>query len=168
MKPANAGALTALLDRDIVEGRFARGCRCFVVWMGGEIGGYGWLATNPEWVNEIGGEVRPGPLEGYIWNCFTVPKHRRKGVFRSLLIGISNIAHDEGLRRLWIGSVAIPAEKAVGPSGFRPAITWAGRTFAGRMLSVAWARDRALARDATAVLRGRPGIHFYRLRPRRH
>jgi len=102
-----------------------------VVWVGNEIGGYGWLSTSPEWVGEIGAELQLRPGDGYIWNCFTVPQHRRKGIFRSLLIGIPRIAREEGLRRLWIGTVAIPAEKVVGPSGFTPVISWAGFAFAG-------------------------------------
>jgi GNAT superfamily N-acetyltransferase len=93
----------------------------------GSIAGYGWLSIQPEWVGELQLEIRPGPGEAYVWNCATLPEHRRQGVFRALLAGISNHAAAGGLRRLWIGSVAIPAEKAVSPSGFRPALrfwTW--------------------------------------------
>jgi len=93
----------------------------------GSIAGYGWLSTQPEWIGELQLEIRPGVGEGYVWNCATVLRHRRKGIFRAVLTGISNHARASGLRRLWIGSVAIPAERAVGPSGFRPALrfsTW--------------------------------------------
>jgi len=136
--------------------------------MGGEVGGYGWLSTKPEWVNEIGAELRLRPGDGYIWNCFTVPRHRRKGIFRSLLIGIPNIARDEGLRRLWIGTVAVPAEKAVGPPWFRPALSWWGFVVAGRLFSIAIARDAELSREAEDVFGGGPGIRFTPLRSRRH
>jgi len=111
----------------LVRPRFARGVRCFAAMVDGGVAGYGWLSLQPEWIGELQLEIRPGPGEAYLWNCATVPEHRRRGVFKALLAGISNHVQAEGIRRLWIGSVAIPAEKAVGPSGFRPALrfsTW--------------------------------------------
>jgi hypothetical protein len=121
--------LDAAMGREasLVRPRFARGVRCFAVMVDGSIAGYGWLSTQPEWIGELQLEINPGPGNGYIWNCATVVEQRRKGIFRALLVGISNLALADGLRRLWIGSVAIPAERAVGPSGFRPALhfsTW--------------------------------------------
>ncbi len=49
--------------------------------------------------------------EAYIWNCVTLTEHRRKGIFRSLVADISEAAHKTGVRRLWIGSVAIPRRR---------------------------------------------------------
>jgi len=114
-------------EASLVRPRFARGVRCFAAMVDGSVAGYGWLSTQPEWMGELQLEIRPGPGEGYLWNCATVPEHRRQGVFRAVLSGVSNHARASGLRRLWIGSVAIPAERAVGPSGFRAALrfsTW--------------------------------------------
>ena len=115
-------------DASLVRPRLARGVRCFAAMLDdGSIAGYGWLSTQPEWIGELQLDIRPGLGEGYVWNCATVPEHRRRGIFKAVLSGISNHAHASGLRRLWIGSVAIPAERAVGPSGFRSALrfsTW--------------------------------------------
>ena len=118
-------------EADLVAARFARGCRCFAVISDGTIAGYGWLSTGPEWVGELQLEIRPGAGEGYIWNCATVHEHRRRGIFRALLVGISEIAFREGIRRLWIGSVDIPAERAVEPSGFQAALHFATLSLAG-------------------------------------
>jgi hypothetical protein len=118
-------------ERDLVAPRFARGCRCFAVLVRESIAGYGWLSTGPEWIGELQLQIQPDPGEGYLWNCSTVAEHRRKGIFRSLLAGISDIARKEGLKRLWIGSVAIPAERAVGPSGFQPLLRFSTFRFAG-------------------------------------
>lgn len=157
-------------DGDLVVKRLARGCRCFVVWTEeGGVGGYGWLSVGPEWVGELQLEVKPRPGEGYIWNCVTVAEHRRKGIFRSLLVGISEAARRDGLKRLWIGSAAIPAEKAVGPSGFKPALHFATLRFAGlHAMRVAAATDAHLGSDASAVLAIRPGLYLRRGRRRRH
>ena len=156
-------------EGDLVAPRLARGSRCFVVWIGDSIAGYGWLSTAPEWIGELQLEIAPRAREGYIWNCVTVVEHRRRGVFRSLLLGISELARAEGFRRLWIGSVAIPAERAVEPTGFRPALRFASMTGAGvHVMRVAEAEHRELAADALAVLGARPGLHVRRAQTRRH
>lgn len=163
-------------DGDLVAKRLARGSRCFVVWMDGAVGGYGWLSISPEWMGEIQQQITLRAGEGYVWNCVTMPEHRRKGVFRSLLTGISNIAHAEGLKRLWIGSIAIPAEKAVGESGFKPALRFTSASI-GRFLWLGVRPspqgDPTLIADARAALGvgGKPlrdGVSLRRSRPIRH
>ena len=109
-----------------------------------------------------------GSADGYTWNCVTVDAHRRKGIFRSLLIGISEIARRDGLKRLWIGSVAIPAEKAVGSSGFQPALHFTTVTVGGLHAMRMTARDPKLSQDAGRVLRVQPGWYLRRSRRRRH
>jgi GNAT superfamily N-acetyltransferase len=158
-------------EGDLVAGRYARGCRCFAASIEGEIGGYGWLSTTPEWVGELQLEIKPRRNEGYIWNCVTLSEHRRKGIFRSLLIGISTAARQEGLRRLWIGSLAIPAEKAVEPSGFQPSLRFESFRLAGiHCMSVAAAPDAkpSLISEACEVLSTRPGWHLRRSHHRVH
>lgn len=153
---------------NLVAQRFARGSRCFVVWMDDSIGGYGWLSLKPEWMGEIQLEITPRPGEGYIWNCVTVAEHRRKGIFRSLLVGISEVARNEGLKRLWIGTVAIPAEKALAPSGFRPALHFMSVTMGALQLLTISPSNESLAADASAVLSIRPGVHVRRSQRRWH
>jgi GNAT superfamily N-acetyltransferase len=158
-------------DGDLVETRLARGCRCFVGWLGGELAGYGWLSTKPEWIGELELEIAPGHREGYIWNCFTLEPQRRRGVLRALLAGIRARASEEGFHRLWIGSVAIPAEKAFGQSGFTPALVFASEVITGyRWLQVGAAvgADPALVESAHHVV-GVPSGRFLRIsHPRRH
>jgi GNAT superfamily N-acetyltransferase len=121
---AVAGAVAEAMGRegDLVSTRMDRGCRCFGAWEGDELVGYGWLSRGPEWIGEVELQISPGGGDAYVWNCVTLPAHRRKGVFTALLKGIAAGARAEGLTRLWIGSVAIPAEKAMAPSGFKPAL----------------------------------------------
>ena len=143
-------------ERDLVASRLARGCRCFVVWIDGAVAGYGWLSTGPEWISEVQLEITPNALEGYIWDCATLVEHRRKGVFRSLVVGISQAARREGLQRLWIGSIAIPAEKALAPAGFKPAVQFASMNVGSwHLLRVSSASDPKLAAAARAVLKAR-------------
>jgi hypothetical protein len=68
------------------------------------------------------------------------------------------------MSRLWIGSVAIPAERAFGPSGFTPALLFASELIAGyRWLHVrpADGTDAALAEAAHHVV-GVPSGRFLR------
>jgi GNAT superfamily N-acetyltransferase len=158
-------------DGDLVEARLARGCRCFGGWLGGELAGYGWLSTKPEWIGELELEIVPGEGEAYIWNCFTLEHQRRRGTLRALLAGITARGRAEGLRRLWIGSVAVPAEKAFGPAGFTPALVFASELITGyRWLQVgpAAGADPALVDSAHHVI-GAPSGRFLRIsHPRRH
>lgn len=158
-------------DGDLVSARMARGCRCFGAWLGGELAGYGWLSTKSEFIGELELTITPRAGEGYIWNCFTLEHLRRRGVLRALLASIRARAHDEGLSRLWIGSVAIPAEKAFGPSGFTPALSFASELFAGyrwiHVAPVAGAQP-ALVTAAHEVMAVPPGRFLRLSHPHRH
>ena len=156
-------------EGDLVATRLARGCRCFGAWIGDDFAGYGWLSTKPEWIGEIELTITPNEGECYIWNCVTLEHLRRRGVLRTLLAGIRKRAHEEGLNRLWIGSVAIPAEKAFGPSGFAPALAFASELLVGyRWLHVrpAEGADPALVEAAHQVV-GVPSGTFLRTSHRR-
>jgi GNAT superfamily N-acetyltransferase len=116
-----AGVMGA--EGDLVEARLDRGCRCLAVRSGGEVAGYGWLSTGPEWIGELGLEIRPAPGEIYVWNCVTLPAHRRRGLFRALLQTAVGSARREGLGRLWIGTVDGVGESAVADAGFAPVLS---------------------------------------------
>jgi GNAT superfamily N-acetyltransferase len=109
-------------EGDLVPQRLARGCRCFAVRVDDQLAGYGWLSTGPEWIGELGLEIRPAAAEAYVWNCVTLPAHRRRGLFRTLLSALVRQAGGEGLSRLWIGSVDRAGEAAVAVAGFRPVL----------------------------------------------
>jgi len=163
-------------EGDLVATRLARGCRCFGVSRDGEFAGYGWLSTASEWIGELELEINPARGEAYIWNCFTLAPHRRRGVLRALLAGIRARAQADGIKRVWIGSVAVPAERAFGPSGFKPALAF--DVVAGTRLRLMRVRpspdaDTALVLDACKVMGdgGQPlrlGPHLRLSHPRRH
>jgi len=158
-------------EGDLVASRMARGCRGFAAWVDGGIAGYGWLSTRPEWIGELQLEIAPRPGEGYIWNCVTLPEHRRKGIFRGLLINIPAAMRNEGMSRSWIGSVAIPAENAVGSAGFTPALRFTTITHADLLwLNVKQPMDTdpSLSAAACEVLKVRPGSFLRTSHPRRH
>lgn len=150
VKADRLSAISAAMagDGERAAGRLARGCRCFAIQERGEIVAYGWLSTAPEWIGELSTEISPADHEAYVWNCVTLPGHRRHGHYRDLLAGIMAQARLEGLARLWIGSVDDPAEKANADVGFVAVIDVSVRRFAG----FRWARIRSNAAAAPALV----------------
>ena len=123
----------------LVPGRLARGSRCFGAWAGHELVGYGWLSTKSEWIGELEMEIGLPPGEAYIWNCVTLARHRRKGIFRSVVAAIVAQAHKEGLARLWIASLAGMGGNAIQQAGFQPVL----RFDSAKRLGLLWLRVRA-------------------------
>lgn len=116
-------------EGDLVSLRLARGCRCFTGWLNGDLVAYGWLSMGPEWIGEVGCLITPAAGEAYVWNCVTVARFRRLGVFHGLLARVAGCCRSEGLARLWIGSVPGGASSSVAGAGFTPALivdSWAG------------------------------------------
>ena len=146
-------------EGDLVAPRLARGCRCFVRVRDGALAGYGWLSAGPEWIGEVGLEITPPAGDAYIWNCVTLPEHRRRGVFRSLLGHMCEVAAAERMRRLWIAGLAGTAEAALPPLGFEPALAIDGED------SLPLGR---LAADGFAALGIAPGAPVRPGPPRRH
>jgi GNAT superfamily N-acetyltransferase len=158
-------------EGDLVAARLDRGCRCFGAWIGDELAGYGWLSTQSEWIGELELTIRPRAGEGYIWNCVTLPTRRRQGVLRTLLATLKGQAQAENFSRLWIGSVAIPAEGAFGPSGFTPVLLFASELIVGyRWLQVRPAEGAApaLVEVAHQIVGVPMGTFLRTSHPRRH
>ena len=148
--------LTAAMgpEGDLVEFRERRLTRCFVAIRGSGIVGYGWLSEQAEWIGEIRLEIVPAEGEAYLWNCVTLPAHRRTGIFTSLLISVASRLQAQGLSRLWIASAG-GAEKGLATAGFAP-ILQLNQT---RLLGLRWlavrnaaGADPAQVESALAVL----------------
>jgi hypothetical protein len=151
-------------EGDLVEARLARGCRCFAVRAGVEVAGYGWLSVGPEWIGELGLEIRPGPREAYIWNCVTLPAHRRRGLFCGLLQTAVELAHGEGRVRVWIGTVDSVGESAVARAGFLPVLS-IGTVEVGRLGWLFVSPAAAAEAAAVAAALGSLGEEGSPLRP---
>lgn len=158
-------------ESGLVPGRLAKGSRCFGAWVGHELVGYGWLSAKPEWIGEIELKIAPAAGDAYIWNCVTLARHRRKGVFRSLVTALVAQARTEGMSRLWIASVGDLASNALRSAGFVRVM----RFDSGSQLGVRWLRvryvdgvDAALLAAAGEVMATKPGFSMRRARHRKH
>ncbi|MGH2721884.1 MAG: GNAT family N-acetyltransferase [Actinomycetota bacterium] len=107
-----------------VERRLRRGCRAFAARVDGRIACYGWVSAGSECIGELEREIRLPPGEAYVWDCFTVPAHRRLGLYASLLPHIARALQAEGTARLWIGTARAnrPSIRGFEAAGFVPVL----------------------------------------------
>jgi hypothetical protein len=110
------------VEAPLVALRHRRGCRSFALCVEERPAAYGWVSTDPEWIGEARLTLRPGAREAYVWNCLTLERHRRRGMFGSLLRQLSTRLQAEGLTRLWIADAGGGGTPALRRAGFEPAL----------------------------------------------
>ena len=123
---AEAGALATAMghaDADEVLSRLEQNRRCFVAWHGEEIASYCWTSMQHEYVGEMERDLNLLDGEAYIWNCATLPRYRRQGLYTALLAYIQTRLAEDGMERAWIGADLgnVPSHRAFDSTGFRPA-----------------------------------------------
>ncbi|MGH7332583.1 MAG: GNAT family N-acetyltransferase [Candidatus Rokuibacteriota bacterium] len=84
------------------ERRIREGQVCVVARHGGEVIAYCWLTWRPEWVAEVDRLVVPGPDEAYLYEAFTEPGWRGRGLFPAMLFRLLSYAWARGRRRALI------------------------------------------------------------------
>lgn len=84
------------------ERRIDGGQVCVVARHGADVIAYCWLTWRPEWVAEIDRFVVPGPDEAYLYEAFTQPAWRGRGLFSSMLFRLLGYARAQGRRRALI------------------------------------------------------------------
>lgn len=98
---------TARGRRERFVARFADGHRCFVfVDSRDAIAAYFWLtvagATPVAVPWELGAEALLPSHTAYVWDCFTVTEHRRRGLYRAGILQLTAIGVTEGAATLAI------------------------------------------------------------------
>ncbi len=84
------------------EQRLRDGHVCAVARHETEVVAYCWLACTPVWVAEIGHAVVPGAEDVYIYDAFTMPEWRARGLFSAVLARLLAFAHARGRKRALI------------------------------------------------------------------
>jgi GNAT superfamily N-acetyltransferase len=100
--------------------RFREGQACAVAWAGTDVVAYCWLTGAPVAVAEIDRLLIPGPDEVYLYEAFTSPAWRGRGLFQALLVRLQHFAHARGRRRALIFVLAsnVPSWRAIEGAGF--------------------------------------------------
>ena len=122
--PASAELLASTMGAPSVEEvlrRFRSGGRCYTAWVGGQLASYGWVSFKEEYVGEFNLRVRLVPGEAYIWDCFTLPAHRRHGLYSALLAHVLCDLEAGSVCRVWIGADAdnVASQRGIARAGFR-------------------------------------------------
>jgi len=101
--------------------RFARGCRCHIARVEGALAGYGWISFVEESAVEVGLRIRLLPGEAYIWDCATLSRFQRRGLYPALLTEMAAALHADGIYRVWIGAdlANTPSHVGITRAGFR-------------------------------------------------
>ncbi len=99
--PASASDAGRPWHRD-AERRIREGQVCAVARQGSDRIAYCWSTREPEWVAEIGRLVVPGPDEVYLYDAFTAPAWRGRGLFPAMLGRLVEYARAHGKSRALI------------------------------------------------------------------
>jgi GNAT superfamily N-acetyltransferase len=113
---------TGLMHPDWAE-RWSRGHVCYGAWVAGTCVHHSWVTRSDAPVGEVHGRLILGPLEAYVYDCFTAATCRGQGIFPAVLSHVGRLLTAEGVEQVWI---AVEDEnrssvKAIGRAGFRPA-----------------------------------------------
>lgn len=109
--------------------RLSPATRCFVVTRGDLIVHSSWVTTAAAWTREIRGYMTPPPGAAYVYESFTRPEVRGRGVYPFALRSICSWASTIGIEQVWVAVEADnPASlKAVAKAGFEPAFRFSYR-----------------------------------------
>jgi GNAT superfamily N-acetyltransferase len=101
--------------------RLREGQACAVARHGGHVVAYCWLAVTPVPVAEIDRVVVPGAEEVYLYDAFTIPEWRGRGLFTTLLLELLTYMRRRGRKRALIFVLARneASRRAIERGGFR-------------------------------------------------
>ncbi len=124
--PGDAPALqeameaSGLYAHDTVATRLRQGRRPYIVETDGLIASYGWVATTPEPIGDLGISFQLAPDEAYIYDCATRPAYRGRGYYPALLVAMLRDLRREGRRRVWIATAPgnVPSQRGIVRAGF--------------------------------------------------
>jgi GNAT superfamily N-acetyltransferase len=110
-------------SRTTFVGRLGKGTECYLALEGDVIVHASWVTTRAAWVGELGRYFTPSPSSAYVYESFTTPSARGRGIYPAVLEHIAGTLSQSGIDRLWIGVGAdnVPSIRAIEKGGFVPA-----------------------------------------------
>lgn len=115
--------------------RLSESTRCFLVVHDEKIVHASWVTKAGAWTRELRRYFRPPSGDAYVYESFTRPEVRGRGVYPFALEGIVDRLAHEDVVRLWVGVEADnpSSAKAVAKAGFEPGFEIAYRRRFGRL-----------------------------------
>ncbi len=136
--PADAAAYAAAIGTDspfTFRRRLDAGACCFLVREGERVLHATWVATDAAWVRELQRWFVVPPGDAYVYESYTRPEARGRGLYPYALAGMAAILGARGRVRLWVGVEAdnAPSLRAVTKAGFEEAFRIAYHRRLGRL-----------------------------------
>ena len=103
---------------DRVRERMQRHHQPWLMWMGDDPIGWGWVATREAAIAELGVTLTLPPGDRYLWDFMILPAWRGRGLYPALLRAILS---EEEAARFWIGHDAgnTASARGIAKAGFR-------------------------------------------------
>jgi ribosomal protein S18 acetylase RimI-like enzyme len=103
--------------------RLSGATRCFVVEKDEQLVHSTWATTAAAWTREVRSYIKPPRGDAYVYESYTRPEMRGRGVYPFALTNICATLGPEGIRRVWVAVEGDnPASiRAVTKAGFEPA-----------------------------------------------
>ena len=124
--PSDAPAYESDIGTDpaltVVKRLSGAGSSCWIAESDGRMVHASWVETEAAWVGEIGRYLVVPAGDAYIYESFTRPEMRGRGVYPAVLATVSEHLGGRGIRRLWIAveSTNQPSLRAIQKAGFIP------------------------------------------------
>jgi hypothetical protein len=101
--------------------RLGAGARCFFVFDGDTLLHSSWVTTGPAWTREIRRYFQPPPKDAYVYESFTRPEARGRGVYPFALNEICRHSATEDRKLVWVGAEESNAasKRAIEKAGFK-------------------------------------------------
>jgi GNAT superfamily N-acetyltransferase len=118
-QPLAAGDVAARWHPQAAE-RLRDGQACAIAHHETELVAYCWLSCTPVWVGEIGRTVIPGPEDVYLYDAFTMPEWRGRGLFSAMIAPLLALARSRHRRRalIFVGAGNRASRRAIERAGF--------------------------------------------------
>ena len=83
------------------EERLKAGDLCFIGEKNGDIVHYRWICFNEVFVNELERKIRMRPNSAYMYDAYTVPKYRGKGIHPAVLTNAEDYLFQSGIKEMY-------------------------------------------------------------------
>lgn len=135
--------------------RLAPSTSCFLVESGDGLLHASWVTTGAAWTREIGAYFVVPEGDAYVYESFTLPAARGRGVYPFALRGICAWAAGEDVRSVWVAVEEgnAPSLKAIRKAGFEPCYSLHYGRRLGRVTVVA---EQPQGKVTPAILRRLP------------
>lgn len=108
---------------------------CYLVDDGRRLLHASWVTTDRAWTREINGHISPPEGDAYVYESYTHPDARGRGVYPFALAGIVTDMAEKGVQHVWVGADRgnVASRRAIEKAGFSEGFSLPYRRTFGRV-----------------------------------